>query len=96
MPRLPARRSVVLMTRSDHDHRDPRRRRTAASAVVWNTVIPALGVALILGASLLPAIAIAGVASVVIHAVLAGETRRGQWRRRVVAHVAPHRLVRGN
>jgi hypothetical protein len=68
----------------------------APSAVVWNAVVPALGLALILGASLLPAIAIAGAASIAINAVLAPESRRGQWRRWMSAHVVPHRVPRGN
>ena len=41
-----------------------------ASAVVWNTVVPALGVALILGASLLPALAIAAAATAAIVAAV--------------------------
>jgi len=40
------------------------------STVVWNTVVPALGLALILGASLLPALAIAAVATLAIVAAV--------------------------
>ena len=84
------------MTRIDHDQRAPQHRSVAASAVVWNTVMPALGLALILGASVLPAIAIAGAAAIMINAVLGGERRRRRQRRRwVSAHVAPGHVVRG-
>ena len=84
------------MTRTDHDHRAPRRHGVAASTVVWNTVMPALGLALILGASLLPAIAVAGAAAIAINAVLAGDRpRRRQWRRWVSPHVAPDHALRG-
>jgi hypothetical protein len=40
------------------------------ASVVWNAVFPALGVALILGASILPAVAIAAAASLAITVVL--------------------------
>jgi hypothetical protein len=36
------------------------------SAVVWNAVMPALGVALLLGASLLPAVAVAAAVSLAL------------------------------
>jgi hypothetical protein len=44
------------------------------STVVWEAVLPALGFALVLGASLLPAVAIAAIATVAIYGVL-GTTR---------------------
>src|SRR5439155_4392779 len=75
------RHRVLLMTRSDRDSHAGGQRIIAPSAVVWNAVVPALALALILGASLLPAIAIAAVASIAINAVLAPESRRGQPRR---------------
>jgi hypothetical protein len=53
-----------------------------ASALVWNTVMPALGLALILGASLVPALVLAAAAVLAIYAVLAG--RPGGPRRRLV------------
>ena len=43
----------------------------APASVVWNAVFPALGVALILGASILPAVAIAAAAALAIAVVLA-------------------------
>jgi hypothetical protein len=36
------------------------------SVIVWNAVMPALGVALLLGASLLPAVAIAAAVSLAL------------------------------
>jgi len=45
--------------------------RIVSSAIVWNTVMPALGVVLILGAPILPALAGATVAAVGMHAALA-------------------------
>jgi len=63
---------------------------------VWNTVMPALGLALILGVAVLPALAIAGAAAAMIHVVLGGEQRRRRQRRPwASAHVAPGRIVRG-
>ena len=47
--------------------------RSAAVAVLFETVMPALGLALVLGASLLPAVAIAVVAA----------PRSSRWRARV-------------
>jgi uncharacterized membrane protein len=87
---------VLLMTRSDRDRQAAGQRIITPSAVVWNAVVPALGLALILGASLLPAIAIAGAASIAINAVLAPDSRRGHWRRWMPTHVAPHRVAREN
>jgi hypothetical protein len=87
---------VLSMTRSDRDSQVSGQRNTAASTVVWNAVLPALGLALILGASMLPAFVIAGAASIAIHAVLAGEPRRGQWRVRVSRAVAPRHVLRGH
>ena len=84
------------MTASEPEGQAPQQRIVRASALVWNAVVPALGLALILGASLLPAIAIAGAASIAINAVLAREPRRGQWRRSVSAHVARPRVLREN
>ena len=52
------------MTRSDRDRRQTRQKPSAVSALVWNAVVPALGLALLLGAPLLPAIAIAIAASI--------------------------------
>ena len=84
------------MTRADHDQHALRDRRVAASAVVWNTVMPALGLALILGASLLPALAIAGAAALTIHALLRGERRRPRhWRPSPAARVASGHAARG-
>ena len=85
-------RSVVLMTESDRDRNASRKRITAPSAVVWNT---ALGLALMLGASLLPAIAIAGAASITITVVFAREPRGGQWRWSRFSHSARPRVLRG-
>ena len=83
------------MTPSDRDGHAPGQR-IAASAVVWNAVVPALGLALILGASLLPAIAIAGAASIAINAVLAHGSQRREWRRRLSANVVPPHVLREN
>jgi uncharacterized membrane protein len=82
---------LALMTQSAHDDRTTGPR-IAPSTVVWNAVMPALGLALILGAALLPAIAIAAAAWIVINAVLGPKSRRAQWRRWTPAHLAPHRL----
>jgi hypothetical protein len=57
MPPRSPRRTVLGMTRS------------AAFSVVFEAVMPALGLALVLGASLLPAVAVAIVASAAIFAV---------------------------
>jgi hypothetical protein len=48
--------------------------------VIWNTVVPGLAVALLLGASVLPAVAIAAIASIAITFVLAATTRAAQPR----------------
>jgi uncharacterized membrane protein SpoIIM required for sporulation len=64
--------------------------------MVWNTVVPALGLALILGASLLPAIMLAAAASIAIFAVLAPDSRRREWRSRMSAHVAWGRVARAS
>jgi hypothetical protein len=55
------------MTRTDHT--------SAPSAMLWNAVMPALGIALLLGASLLPALALAAVASLAIVAVSGQRSR---------------------
>jgi len=68
------------MTRDDHQT-------TAASTVFWNLIVPALGIALLLGAPLLPALALAGAASLALLAPGARRTRRRRW----AAHVAPAR-----
>jgi hypothetical protein len=75
------------MIRSDR-HRESNGR---ASTVVWNVVVPALGLALILGASMLPAFALAGVAAIAIHAV---EPRRKHWRLRAARGVVARRVLR--
>jgi hypothetical protein len=64
--------------------------RIVSPAIVWNTVMPALGVALILGAPIGPAVAVAAVAALVMHAVPALATQRGHRRR----GSAPHRRMR--
>jgi uncharacterized membrane protein SpoIIM required for sporulation len=68
----------------------------AASTLVWNTVVPALGLVLILGAAVLPAIVIAAAASIAIVAVLAPDSRRREWRSRMPARVASHRVARAS
>ena len=84
------------MTRTELAQRASQHRSVAASSVVWNTVMPALGLALILGAAVLPALAIAGTAAAMIHVVLGGEQRgRRQRRPWASAHVAPGHVVRG-
>jgi uncharacterized membrane protein len=87
---------LLRMTQFDRDGDAPEQDMITPSAVVWNTVVPALGLALILGAPLLPAISIAGVASITVSAVLAPESRRRQWRRWISSHLAPHRVPRGS
>lgn len=57
-----------------------------ASTLVWNAVLPALGLALILGAALLPAVAIAGAVTLALYAFSSGERR----------DVAPRRVLRGH
>ena len=80
MMRRAARHRLPLMSSSHRDRDFPGVRDVAASAAVWNTVMPALGVALILGASLLPALVAAAVAAVAIAAVT-GHGPRVQPRR---------------
>lgn len=63
---------------------------------MWNAVVPVLGIALIAGAPLLAAFAVAAVATIAIYAVLAPESLRDQWRRWTPARVAPQRVHRGN
>ena len=46
--------------------------RSAVFAVLFEVVMPALGLALVLGASLVPAVAVAAVASAAIFAVMRG------------------------
>jgi hypothetical protein len=83
------------MTESDLDRDVSGQRTIAPSVVVWNTVVPALGLALILGASVLPVFAIAGVASMAISVVLAPPARRLRWRSWMSVHVARHRVLPG-
>ena len=59
----------------------------APSAVVWNVVVPALAVALLLGAALLPTLAIAAAAAIAIYVVLARATSRDRRRRRMTARL---------
>jgi len=59
------------MTDSHRDRRTGRPGRTAASVVVWNTVVPGLAVALLLGAPVLLALLVAAVLSLAIAAVVA-------------------------
>jgi hypothetical protein len=57
--------------------------------------MPALGLALILGASLLPALALAGAAALMINAVLGGGPRRHRhWRPFPFARVASEHAAR--
>jgi hypothetical protein len=56
---------------------------------VWNVVVPALGLALILGAPIRPAVVIAAAASVVLQGLLAP---RRHW---IAKHLAPRRVPRG-
>jgi hypothetical protein len=53
-----------------------------ASTLAWNTVMPALGLALILGASLVPALVLAAAAALAILVVV--DRRPGGPRRRLV------------
>ena len=66
------------MTES-HPHQDADRP-VRSWSVIWNTVVPGLAVALLLGASVLPAVAIAAIASIAITFVLAATTRAAQPR----------------
>lgn len=84
------------MSESDSDRSVTGQGTIGPSAIVWNTVLPALGLALILGASLLPAFAIAGAASLAIHLILAPPARRRQWRRWISVQGAGHRVLRGS
>jgi hypothetical protein len=47
--------------------------RVTASTLAWNTIMPALGLALVLGASLVPALVLAAAAALAIHAVVDGQ-----------------------
>jgi hypothetical protein len=75
MIRRAARHRLPRMSPTQRDRHLPGLRDVATSPVVWNTVMPALGLALILGASLLPALVAAAVAAVAIAAVLGDEPR---------------------
>jgi uncharacterized membrane protein len=88
--------SVPPMTRSDRHGHAPGEHAIAPSTVVWNAVVPVLGIALIAGAPLLAAFALAAVATIAIYGVLAPESLRDQWRRWTPARVAPQRVRRGN
>jgi len=59
--------SLLPMTPSDGD-----RQPISASSLVWN-ILPVLGLALVLGAPMLPAFAVAAAVAAVIYAVLAPE-----------------------
>jgi uncharacterized membrane protein len=84
------------MSKSDGDQRETGPRTIAPSVVVWNTVVPALGLALILGASLLPAFAIAALASIVITVLLAPPSQRLRWSSWLPVDVpGRHRVLRG-
>lgn len=76
--------------------RDARACRHRASAVVWNVVVPALGLALILGAPILGALAIAAVASVALRALLAPRSPSDRPRGASLGHVAARRTARGS
>jgi hypothetical protein len=89
-------RSVLVMPQPARHRHATGNRIITPSGVVWNAVVPALGFALLLGASLLPAIAIAGAASIAITAVLVPESPRGQGRRWMSTHVTPQRVLRGH
>ena len=91
-----ARPSFLRMTGSPHDGGAHGEKSLATSAVLWETVLPALGLALILGAPLLPALAIAAAAALAAFGVFAPESRPGRWGRRAAAHLGPHRVVRGS
>ena len=84
------------MTRSPRDGGAPGGKTRATSAVLWETVLPALGLALILGAPLLPALTVAAGASFLAFAAFAPESRPGRWGRRASAHFATRRPVRGS
>jgi len=66
---------------------------TGAFAAVWNTVVPVLGLALVLGASVLPAIMLAAAASIAIFAVLTPASRRREWRSLVSLRRASGRVA---
>jgi hypothetical protein len=74
--------------------RDAEASRGRAPAVVWNVVVPALGLALIPGAPILPALVIAA-ASVVLQALLAPRPQRAVWRHWITKHRAPRRVPHG-
>ena len=57
-----------------------------ASTVIWNTVLPALGVALVVGAPMLWAIGIAAVVALAIHVALTPAERRRRPSPRAIHH----------
>ena len=65
--------SLLPMTFSDGD-RHASGQPISASTVVWNAVLPVLGLALVLGAPMLPAFAIAAGLTAAIYAVLMPES----------------------
>jgi hypothetical protein len=83
------------MVGSASDSKTNRPRITAPSTIAWNTVVPALGLALILGAPLVPAIAIAGAALIAINVFLSPQPRRAQRRWSKSAHTVGHRASHG-
>jgi hypothetical protein len=68
-------------------------RRLPGHQLLWNVVLPALGLALIVGAPVLPAFAAAAAAaaSIVVAAALGGAPRPAP----ATLHPAPHRALRG-
>jgi hypothetical protein len=78
------------MTRFDRADQGTGRWTLRPSGVVWNTVVPLLGLALLLGAAILPAFAAAAAASLVIYAVLT-DRHGGTGRPSPTWHVAGRR-----
>jgi len=79
------------MTASRHDRATGGHGLTAPSTVIWNTVVPALAVVLVLGAPLAPALLAAAAISIVITAVvrLGAHGGTATW---APAHATEHRL----
>ena len=86
MPERAGGRTVLIMTSFDRELRAGRET-LRASSLIWNAVVPVLALALLLGAPVLPALAVAAVASLAIHAM-----------RQSGAHapLAPRRVARGH
>jgi hypothetical protein len=79
------------MNKSQRDRHAERPWTLSSWTVIWNSVVPALGVALMLGASVVPALAIAAAVSLVIAVAFVAGSRGDRSLRPVHGRAAPRR-----